>query len=509
MGGGRERALDVAAQHHRRRRCGAGAGAIGVRLRNEDTAQAHTFALQSFQATTIPPPPPPATIASDSFQRTLASGWGNADTGGWWTVVGSPWNWSTRGARERNRGAAGEERAYLSSFTVQDVDVVEKVVLPKCNTNKCDAFVLGRYSPAYSPTYYRVGVVQGAGGDIFLRAQRATAAISRVISTPGSLLPTGRRSCCASSSRARTRPSSAPARGGQAPPNPRAGFSTPPTTPVRSKRPGCSGCACRTRTRVPPIPSRSRACKRRERDPGDRNPNPTGAAHWLYVVNDGMVYVYDIDNNHTLVKQFPIPEQGKRGVMVDPGRKLLYVMECGPNDCAGSHGSLIAYDLVHDNVAWIANYSFGVDQAAITPDGSTITCRTGKTPPTASIRSSTPATESHRHHHHRDERPQHDRFAGRHPGVPHRLERQQLQLRTRGRHSHESGDNGCRPHDQRDPPVHGQRQAHDDVHDVDQHVRFPSPQPRHRQRALHGPVRRLVHLERCRRGRQPRHLALP
>ena len=38
-------------------------------------------------------------------------------------------------------------------------------------------------------------------------------------------------------------------------------------------------------------------------------PNPTGAAHWLYVVVDGRVYVYDIDNNHTLVKQFPIPSR--------------------------------------------------------------------------------------------------------------------------------------------------------------------------------------------------------
>ena len=33
---------------------------------------------------------------------------------------------------------------------------------------------------------------------------------------------------------------------------------------------------------------------------------------------------------------------------------------------------MLAYDLVHDRVAWIANYAFGVDQGAITPDGSTI-----------------------------------------------------------------------------------------------------------------------------------------
>ena len=101
-------------------------------------------------------------------------------------------------------------------------------------------------------------------------------------------------------------------------------------------------------------------------------PTGPGPAHWLYVVNDGTVYVYDIDNHHALVKTFPIPEQGKRGVAVAPGRGLLYLTECGVGVCDGSSGSLLAYDIVHDVVAWIANYSFGVDQLAVTPDGSTI-----------------------------------------------------------------------------------------------------------------------------------------
>ena len=102
------------------------------------------------------------------------------------------------------------------------------------------------------------------------------------------------------------------------------------------------------------------------------NPGSNATAHWLYVVDDGEVYVYDIDLNHALVKQFPIPEAGKRGVAVAPEQGLLYVSECGTSNCAGSHGSLLAYDLVRDVVAWIANYSFGVDQFAVTPDGSTI-----------------------------------------------------------------------------------------------------------------------------------------
>src|SRR5207253_4239507 len=101
-------------------------------------------------------------------------------------------------------------------------------------------------------------------------------------------------------------------------------------------------------------------------------PNPTGQAHLLYVVVDGTVYVYDIDNGHKLVKQFAIPEAGKRGLMMDPNRGLLYITECGMSPCNGKNGSMVAYDLAHDVVAWIANYSFGIDQSAITPDGSTI-----------------------------------------------------------------------------------------------------------------------------------------
>src|SRR5260221_11200068 len=121
--------------------------------------------------------PTTGAAAADSFQRTTASGWGSAYTGGWWTVVGSPWNWSVPpGAGSTTVRENSEERAYLSSFTMQDVDVVEKVVLPRCSGSitHCDAFVIGRYAPAYSPTYYRVGPVQGAGrADIFLRAQRS------------------------------------------------------------------------------------------------------------------------------------------------------------------------------------------------------------------------------------------------------------------------------------------------------------------------------------------------
>src|SRR5206468_12418389 len=57
---------------------------------------------------------------------------------------------------------------------IRDVDVVEKVVLPRCGSGNCASYVVGRYAPAYNPSYYRVGAVQGAGrAHIFLRAQRS------------------------------------------------------------------------------------------------------------------------------------------------------------------------------------------------------------------------------------------------------------------------------------------------------------------------------------------------
>lgn len=95
-------------------------------------------------------------------------------------------------------------------------------------------------------------------------------------------------------------------------------------------------------------------------------------AHWLYVVDDGAISIYDIDKNHALVKQIPIPETGKRGVAFAPSLGLLYISFCGATTCNGSHGNLLAYDLVHTRVAWSVSYPFGVDQFAVTPDGSKI-----------------------------------------------------------------------------------------------------------------------------------------
>jgi hypothetical protein len=318
---------------------------------------------------------PPGPSASDSFQRTVTSGWGKADTGGPWTVVGSPWSWSVSpGSGRVNVGANAEERSYLSRFNVQDVDVLEKVVLPRCGVGDCASYVMGRYSPAYEPTYYRVGAVQGARrAHIYLRAQRSNGTSigndvdTGIAAADGAVLwqRVEFRGVSPTLIRARVW---------------RAGTTEPSnwlfsTTDSNAAEQTAGMVGVRMRNEDSGAGHTFAVATYQVTGtvvPVKVTPNPTGAAHWVYVVVDGQVSVYDIDHNHALVKQFRIPEAGKRGLVVAPSRGLLYVTECGRNECSGSHGSLLAYDLVNDVVAWIANYSFGVDQPAITPNGSTI-----------------------------------------------------------------------------------------------------------------------------------------
>src|SRR6266487_3722701 len=118
-----------------------------------------------------------AVIASDRFNRTVSNGWGTADLGGSWTVLDTPANWSVApGAGSINVAATAQARGVLGSVSVQDVDLLAKIALPRCSGNgtNCDAFVIGRYTGGSTPSYYRVGAVQGQGrSTMFLRTQRS------------------------------------------------------------------------------------------------------------------------------------------------------------------------------------------------------------------------------------------------------------------------------------------------------------------------------------------------
>lgn len=98
--------------------------------------------------------------------------------------------------------------------------------------------------------------------------------------------------------------------------------------------------------------------------------------HLVYVVVDQTLYVYDLDNNLALLKEVSIPQvQGVRGVGAVPGTNTLYISYgYDGNSAVTIPGSLLAYDLLTDEVVWTQEYpsGFGVDSFAITPNGTTI-----------------------------------------------------------------------------------------------------------------------------------------
>src|ERR1700684_2057348 len=72
-------------------------------------------------------------LASDSFNRTVSNGWGAANMGGSWSAPGTPATWSVApGAGSINATANIQDSSVLGSVSVQDVDILAKIVLPRC-----------------------------------------------------------------------------------------------------------------------------------------------------------------------------------------------------------------------------------------------------------------------------------------------------------------------------------------------------------------------------------------
>ena len=106
--------------------------------------------------------------------------------------------------------------------------------------------------------------------------------------------------------------------------------------------------------------------------------SPSAVNHYLYAFLTSKMYVYDIDHNFQLVKQVPIPFVNPvRGVAFAPPTHTLYVSYGGDGGSIGP-GSMVAYDVLTDNVLWNRHYSDGVDSMAITPDGKTIYMPSGE-----------------------------------------------------------------------------------------------------------------------------------
>ncbi|NTW42550.1 MAG: PKD domain-containing protein, partial [Cellulomonadaceae bacterium] len=77
----------------------------------------------------------PTQLASDAFGRTTASGWGSADLGGSWTLVGAASSFAVGGGTGSQRLTAGATRAaYLNGVASTDSDVRVTTSVDKAQT---------------------------------------------------------------------------------------------------------------------------------------------------------------------------------------------------------------------------------------------------------------------------------------------------------------------------------------------------------------------------------------
>ena len=91
------------------------------------------------------------------------------------------------------------------------------------------------------------------------------------------------------------------------------------------------------------------------------------AARRLYVAINGSMTVYDVPS-WSVVKTVSLPTaDGPRGIACHPGIGSLWITH-GAAD--GTGGSILRYDLAADTVLWDTVLGTGVDQLAVTLDGS-------------------------------------------------------------------------------------------------------------------------------------------
>jgi len=88
--------------------------------------------------------------------------------------------------------------------------------------------------------------------------------------------------------------------------------------------------------------------------------------HRLYVTDKSGISVYDIDDNHRLLRKIPLPDTGSyKGICASIPLKTLYVT-------SNTQDELVAMDLGTEEIRWRKHVGKYADSMAITPDGQTI-----------------------------------------------------------------------------------------------------------------------------------------
>ena len=91
-----------------------------------------------------------------------------------------------------------------------------------------------------------------------------------------------------------------------------------------------------------------------------------------YVLTDGEIYIYDIDNGFHLFDSITVPTtQGTRGVSVSRTDGMMYISYGGDGGFRGN-GSILQLNLLTKTIGWTKNYLHGVDSHEMSPDGKII-----------------------------------------------------------------------------------------------------------------------------------------
>ena len=130
---------------------------------------------------TVTAPPPVTVLAADAFGRTLASGWGTADTGGAWTNSGSATALSVgSGVGRVTLNAGSGPWIALAGVSSSSTDLSATIALDKVASGSgAYASLNGRRVPGVGD--YRAKVHYTSNGGVWLSLQRATAANAETV----------------------------------------------------------------------------------------------------------------------------------------------------------------------------------------------------------------------------------------------------------------------------------------------------------------------------------------
>lgn len=139
-------------------------------------------------ASSTPTPPSTTVVAQDAFGRSLATGFGTADTGGAWSLSGSSSNFSVGGGVGTIAAPAGSTRiAYLAGVTGTSLEVTATARTSRPSAGSVYAGVVGRRVGSLD---YRAQANIASTGAVKVQVQR-TGVTLQSITVPGLTYSTG------------------------------------------------------------------------------------------------------------------------------------------------------------------------------------------------------------------------------------------------------------------------------------------------------------------------------